>query len=275
MENFTSKLDSPFKEEEKSFQLFIGCIPGTAKPEHFIQKYKKYGEIFDIKLKQGKNKKTASGHATFTTPSKQLYKFLISTPQTILGRRITCQPYLKGKDKLSHIKSLNNRRIFIKGLNPEWKDDQIFEFFHQIWEVEKAYAIRKSQHTNRGFGYVNFFRAEDAKEAIRLECLDFEGFLVKCKPFKKISNADKSYSSGHEAYNTAHHQRRRRKNRPNLLKKKKKKSKKPNLDFSERDERKITGIIRSKRIQYFVGKNHCPLNLRLNQVINRSRSMGN
>lgn len=238
--------------DSQKYTVFIGCLPGRANQEDLI---KKYGNIFDIKITR-KGGKKGSGYGSFSTPSKPLYEHLISTPQKIDGRVITCRPYLQGDAKIRYLQRLNKRRIFIRGLDLKWTDGKIFEFFSQLWEVEKAYAIRDLNGASRGYGYVNFFRPKDAKNALNRGFLDFEGVHVKCTPFQK----QPGHESGADKVGNTKVDRRKK----SKLKKKTNLKKKPNLDFKHRGPSKVTGIARARRGRLLLQKNHKFCNLRMN-----------
>lgn len=190
--------------EDKRFTIFIGCIPGQTRAEDLIKAYGHIGEIFNINLKK-KNNKAGSGYGTFCTKSTELFKYLTSSPQQLLGRDITCRQYLSGEEKRKYLASLHNRRVFIKKLNLSWSDEKIFEIFKDFGNIERAYAIRTSSGDSKGFGYVNFACYEDAKAALERQQFLFEGTTIeihayfKSKDYVPVSNKKEgklSYGSG-------------------------------------------------------------------------------
>lgn len=261
---------------KKIYTVFIGCIPGKTKPEDLKKKYEKLGKIFSIKLRKKAGKETGSGFGSFSTWNQRLYEHLISTPQRIHGRLITCRPYLDGKEKVKYLKSLNKRRIFITGLNSRWSDQEIFGFFSLYWEIEKAYAIRNSRNVSRGFGYVNFFKPRDAEEAVKRKILIFNGNYVECRTFQKNGkkNLHDEYPEQRKLNNhhtdTGHNNEER--NTKFLQKRKRKILKLPNLDFSDKDQSIASGIARSRRTRRRLKKNHGIQNLRINRPSGRRRS---
>lgn len=172
------------KNEEKSYTLFIGCIPGQTTAEDLVKAYGHIGEIFNINLKK-KNNKAGSGYGTFCTKSTELFKFLTNCPQQLLGRDITCRQYLSGEEKRKYLASLHNRRIFIKKLNPAWSDQKIFEIFKDYGKIERAYAIRTSSGGSKGFGYVNFASYNDAKATLERRSVAHEGTTIEIHAYFK------------------------------------------------------------------------------------------
>lgn len=263
MEEKPNQAKVKFSGKREIYTVFIGCLPGKTTTRDLIKKYKKRGKIFNINLKKKFGKGSSSGYGSFRTSSRSLFKYLITTPQTIHGRRITCRKFLEGKEKIEYLESLNQRRIFITGLDSNWTDEEIFGFFSQNWEIEKAYAIRKSKNVNRGFGYVNFYRVEDVQEVLKMNYLRFNGVNVECRIFKKFGKSFKKNNSienfGRENYENL--------NIPRFLKKddEEKKLKLPNLDFSEKDKSIVNAIARSGRIRRQIKKKHRLTNLRFNQ----------
>lgn len=272
--NYESRSQNASSHKTK-YSVFIGCISGRTRPQDIINKYSEFANIFDIKLRK-KGENAGSGYGTFSTDSLELYQFLITMPQEILGRKVTCRPDLKGEDRRKHLDSLNNRRIYIKGVNPQWTDEQIFQLFHVHFpgKVERAYAIRNVNGKSEGFGYVNFSEVKIAKAAIRRKWLMLEGFKVECRPYsksiklsktkRKVSNNRRSMMEGSKFELGSQRTRRFRSFYLQENQQDRRSSeilRKPHLDFETKEPLKCTFL--STKLNLY-RKNHLHSNLRLN-----------
>lgn len=245
---------NPYPPSKKKYSIFIGCISGQTTSKDLKKKYSEISRIFDIKIRR-KKKNAGSGYATFSTHSFELFQFLISTPQEILGRKVTCRPDLKGRDRRKQQNLLNSRRIFIRGLNLSWTDEKIYKLFNSYFKgkIERAYAIRDSFGNSRGFGYVNFTDAVQAKNAIGKKKLKLEGFNVKCQAYSKPRENGKKKGGLKSDFNPS------RICLKNLDSNKRKW--KPMLDFETKEPLKCTYFSKNLDLR---GINHQFSNLRIN-----------
>lgn len=58
--------------------------------------------------------------------------------------------------------------LFIKGLDKEWKHNDLYDLFKDFGEILSAKVSVDADHNSRGYGYIQFSREEDALKAIQL-----------------------------------------------------------------------------------------------------------
>lgn len=264
------------QSQRKKYTLFIGCIPGRTSAQDLIKKYSHLGKIFEIKIKKKKIKKGGAGYGTFSTFDKNLYNFLVSTPQKILGREITCRPSLHGEEKQKYLASLHNRRIFVKGLKQSWSDKQIFELFSSRWGIERAYAIRGRNGQSKGFGYINFKVYEDAKQVIDMKTCYFGKSRIQCYPYyrskdykllKKFEKKTRKFSKETSGANAQIQQNNVRiPIQSPISQQAQAHRRRPDLDFSRDDPLKCTLVVQTmNKVKFAINHLSKANNLRMNK----------
>lgn len=231
------------------------------------------GNIYevDLKIKKIKSKGISSGFGTFSTYDQSLYNYLISETQNILGRDIICRPYYRGEEKEEYLASFHNRRIFIKGLDPNWTDEEISKIFLSKWPIERAYAIRDHNGISQTYGYVNFVNYEDAKQSLKDRFLKFEDKIFHCFPYyksKDYNRIEQQCAGNPLEKNLEDNIQYRRKRR---ARGKKKKKWKPNIDFETKEPMKCV-ILKHKRLVFKINNNHNDDNLVLTKEMSYSEN---
>jgi polyadenylate-binding protein len=60
----------------------------------------------------------------------------------------------------------SNAGLFIKGFGKEWTHKDIFDHFKRFGEIISAKVSIDETHHSRGYGFVQFTKEEEAKEAL-------------------------------------------------------------------------------------------------------------
>jgi RNA recognition motif-containing protein len=63
---------------------------------------------------------------------------------------------------------LKQRRLFVKNIPKSMTDRELLRLFRSLFNIEKAYQIRKVQDHGMGYGYAIFSRKEGAQSALSL-----------------------------------------------------------------------------------------------------------
>ena len=169
----------------QNFLIFIGCLHGKTNEQLVEAYFSQFGPIYNIRLRK-KGQGGSAGFGTFSVSSYEQFRRIIDQDHFLLGRKIICREYLLGNQKEAFLKDLNQRRVFIRNVPPEFSDLDIRAIFSRFGNVNKAYAIRDEFGNSRGFGYVCFEHVREANQVIQQRMLKVLGrHLIECLPYDK------------------------------------------------------------------------------------------
>lgn len=178
----------PQTQKKIKYGIFCSCVPTQATSQDIRKTFGHLGPINSLKVRTKKGK-AGMGYAIFSTPSKDMFDYMVSMSHELLGETIYCRAYYSGKDKSKYLEDLNSRRIFIRNIPIRLKDPQIFKIFERFGQVERAYAIRDEEGNSLGYGYVNFASKFQADKILQLQKLQIGlGEVIFCEAYKKSDN---------------------------------------------------------------------------------------
>lgn len=149
----TTRSLQPFMEEDKRasspsapVKLFVGCVPSEISLATLEEHLRKFGEVTQVtRLGSGKSRlKKGNGHCVVVTPSSAAaLKLIEQNPYNIAGRSLKLEMFQQGKDRNAVVAEKNQRRFFLKGLDPATTIEDIIEQFKRDHgEIENVHFIQ-------------------------------------------------------------------------------------------------------------------------------------
>ena len=171
---------------EIRYSIFVGCLPPRATKLDLENHFSKFGKIYDLQMSR-KSNKTLICFAVFSVGKKKQFTKIINTPQFLYRRAISCRPYFSGWRKDEYLRTIEDRRVFLKNIPKNYSDKQIFDIFRKFGVVERAYGIRDDEGYSLGFGYVNYIDLDDAIKVIKLQdvILPHNMGVIQCYKFDR------------------------------------------------------------------------------------------
>ncbi|XP_055328000.1 squamous cell carcinoma antigen recognized by T-cells 3-like isoform X2 [Paramacrobiotus metropolitanus] len=81
---------------------------------------------------------------------------------------ISVSPVLPERDR-------KERTIFVSNLNYQTSEETVYNFFHSLGEIKDIRLAKDVRGRSRGFGFVEFFRPDVAKEALEMDRKEMDG----------------------------------------------------------------------------------------------------
>lgn len=168
--------------------LFIKNLPGDTKSSDIYQLFEPYGEIFSCKVKYNPNG-TCKGYGYVQYENKEDADKAIAdmNKKTFKGTKIVVEPFIASEARTASFMKYNN--LFVKNIPKRFVDKDLVNLFEAHGEIISAVVIKESPDAkeNKGFGFVCFKKAEDAKSAEeKLNGLTIEGQnLYVCRALPK------------------------------------------------------------------------------------------
>lgn len=127
-------------------KLFVGCVPSEISLATLEEHLRKFGEVSQVtRLGSGKSRlRKSTGHCVVIAPSLDAASKLIEqNPYLIAGRYLKLEIFQQGKDRNAIVAEKNQRRFFLKGVNPEISIEEIAEELKKHYgEVENLHIIK-------------------------------------------------------------------------------------------------------------------------------------
>lgn len=173
--------------DKTSSNLFIKNLPGETKSVELYQLCVPYGKIFSARVKYNPNG-TCKGYGYVQYETKEEADKAIEAVNgtTFKGTKIAAERFLASGSRTASFMKYNN--LFVKNVPKRFTDKDLVSLFEPHGEIISAVVIKESPDAaeNKGFGFVCFKKAEDAKNAEeKLKNLTIEGqalFICRALP---------------------------------------------------------------------------------------------
>jgi len=178
--------DGKSKGKEKAqTTIWVGCIPLDASGEHVREYFEQYGAVADVTLEYDEMG-VSRGEAHVDFQDGQAAKSVLAHYESKDG--MSFDPLEWGSGVLLDIKAADKEhgdvpiteRIFVGGLSPHMKQDEVSSFYAQYGAIRDIVMKCDSDGVSRGFCYITYKHVESAKKA--LEQAGGNG-MGTCRPY--------------------------------------------------------------------------------------------
>lgn len=176
MDEFLSK----FKVKD----IFVGGIaPGSdmsAIINYFQNRLKSEIQIKHPESKSKKSGKKPRGYFVIQNLTSQQVKTLLKNRDPeIEGVTYHLKPYFTGSQLKAYKKYLREKKLYVKGVPPDWGTKELSSFLSNFGKLEEACAIVDLETRKcRGYGFGVFERVEEAKRCRNLKELRVGGAVL-------------------------------------------------------------------------------------------------
>eukprot|EP01022_Parablepharisma_sp_SALTPOND_P000816 TRINITY_DN105101_c2_g1_i1.p1 TRINITY_DN105101_c2_g1~~TRINITY_DN105101_c2_g1_i1.p1 ORF type:complete len:637 (+),score=55.87 TRINITY_DN105101_c2_g1_i1:218-1912(+) len=146
--------------------VFVKNLPGEAKSKDLYDFFSPYGKIFSCRAKYNSTGLCKGyGYVQFDTKEAAEKAIAEANGKEIKGTKIEVCPFKAREARNSSITMYNN--LFVKNIPKNYTNDELKSLFVPYGDIVSAVVIkdRADASENRGFGFVCFRKAEDAKVA--------------------------------------------------------------------------------------------------------------
>lgn len=170
--NIHNTLPQNNQQGKSTKKLYLSSLPSTVSENKLKMVFGRFGKVHSIKLSRDSRNGFCRGFGSITFKNEINLEKILSMDLKIMGRSISCEPFIERERDLELRKIINSRRrVFVSNI-PTWMTNQnLRQFFSQYGDVVSAYRIEQHGSMKKmPFGYIYF---EDISAAEK--CLE-EGF---------------------------------------------------------------------------------------------------
>jgi RNA recognition motif-containing protein len=178
--------DTNGQKPEDDRKLFVGGLTWDTTPEDLREYFANFGTILDCSIKHDPTTGRSRGFAFLVFDRKEIVdKILSQNEHFVKGRKVDPKPahrrlglttnninnnnHMSSSSSSSSL-SNNNRKVFIGGLDPNFPDVQLREYFSQFGTIDEIdLPYDKEKNERRPFCFISFQNEQSAQEVLRLQ----------------------------------------------------------------------------------------------------------
>lgn len=177
--------DTNGQKPEDDRKLFVGGLTWDTTSDDLREYFSSFGNILDCSIKQDPTTGRSRGFAFLVFDRKEIVdKILSQTEHFVKGRKVDPKPAHRRtglnnlNNQTNHMSSSlssnsisnNNRKVFIGGLDPNFPDVQLREYFSQFGPIDEIdLPYDKEKNERRPFCFISFQNEQSAQEVLRLQ----------------------------------------------------------------------------------------------------------
>ncbi|KAA8518253.1 hypothetical protein F0562_015864 [Nyssa sinensis] len=149
-------------------KLFVRGLAWNTTSETLCAAFEVHGEIEEGAVIIDKVTGKSRGYGFITYKDMESSQSALRAPSKLIdGRMAVCNLACEGLTSTSTTSDITQRKLYIGGLSPDTTSEMLLYFFERHGEIEEgSVAYDKDTNKSRGFGFVTYKTAEDAKKAI-------------------------------------------------------------------------------------------------------------
>ncbi|UYV68900.1 hypothetical protein LAZ67_6001535, partial [Cordylochernes scorpioides] len=154
------------KEERQpiSSDICVKNIPFSTTNDQLADFFSRFGEVKDARVIHGASGKQ-KGFGFVAFENKEIVNTLLDKEEPlVLGDR-----KLDLVDKRKETNNITSTKYFVRNIDFDITDDQLFEYFSTFGRVKETHILRRSSGQSRGIGSVNFANVKIARDVIERE----------------------------------------------------------------------------------------------------------
>lgn len=178
--------------------LYVGGIPGHLSDEYILSYFKQYSPQAKLKVVRYPTRSPKCDIFGFLTIPVDIMPLIQNQEHILANKKLIFEEHLSDEKSILIKNSLKRRRLFVRGIKKGITDQDLFEAFSCVGDLESAYIIKDQlNNKSRSFGYVTF-----RDESVAFELADAGTFMCKgiklfVHPFLKNSNMISSKPDQH------------------------------------------------------------------------------
>jgi len=143
--------------------IFVDNLPKSFKKNEFVDLFKNFGKILDVKLLKHKTgSETSYGFVEFAEEENGKRAINELHWKMLESRNIRVS-----RAKLSS-QQVSVTNLYVENIPKEWKDDNLYSYFRNICEITSARVlINRKNEVSQGVGFVHCVNNEEAKKAVK------------------------------------------------------------------------------------------------------------
>ncbi|CAF0778839.1 unnamed protein product [Adineta steineri] len=208
--------DGHGQKAEDDRKLFVGGLTWDTTQDDLREYFSNFGNILDCSIKHDPTTGRSRGFAFLIFDRKDIVdKILSQNEHFVKGRKVDPKPAhrrlaMNNNNQMSSLSSSslsslsnNNRKVFIGGLDPNFPDTQLREYFSQFGTIDEIdLPYDKEKNERRPFCFISFQNEQSAQEVLRLQRHTIGDITVdvkRAKP-KTLNNQQQQQQQMYDPY---------------------------------------------------------------------------
>ena len=187
---------------ENLLKLFVGGLNYLSLRDDIKSYFESFGKVQSCSLLTDKNTGKSRGFAfvSIKDPQNILEKKILSRKHEINGKIVDVKLAVEGKKREEMLDS--SKKIFVGGLDPNVKNDDLRDYFSKYGPVREACVLfDNNRGASRCFGFVTFEKKETVERLVKNNNYSIKGKPVDVKQalpksMQKVQNI--KYQSGED-----------------------------------------------------------------------------
>ena len=167
---------------EGCLKLFVGGLNYLSMQPDIKSYFETFGNVSSCYLLNNKETGKSRGFAfvTIEDPENKKKKKIFSRKHEINGKIVDVKPAVEGKKREEMLDS--SKKIFVGGLEPSVKDEDLKKYFSKFGPVREACVLfDNNRGASRCFGFVTFEKKETVDELLKENNYKIKGKIVDVK----------------------------------------------------------------------------------------------
>lgn len=203
------------QKPEDDRKLFVGGLTWDTTQEDLREYFSNFGNILDCSIKHDPTTGRSRGFAFLIFDRKDIVERILSQSEHFVkGRKVDPKPAHRRlaqtnpnhthsalSSSSSHSLSNNNRKVFIGGLDPNFPDVQLREYFSQFGTIDEIdLPYDKEKNERRPFCFISFQNEQSAQEVLRLQKHTIGDVTVDVKRAKPKTSNNQQQQAMYDPY---------------------------------------------------------------------------
>ena len=187
--------------------LFIGGIHRECNQEEIFKFLKSFDDVLWIKIEVEQGTGQGRGHAYAIVASKEgQAKILLQTKHKIMGLQIGISVWKSSKEYLSEKDMAMKRKVFVKRLSPNCREQEVADYFSTFGRVEKAEIRRNhADNSSRKIAFVIFENEKSATDCLNCKIHFIKGKEILVKRCRNPTEVKKDRNMTYDGFESERH----------------------------------------------------------------------
>ncbi|XP_031267715.1 polyadenylate-binding protein 6-like [Pistacia vera] len=146
--------------------LFIKNLDPSVKGTCLLGLFCQFGTVLSCKVAEENGKSKGFGFVQFDSEESAAAARTALHDTVFRGKKLYVSKFVKKIDRIATGENLKFTNLYVKNLAEDMTEDALHEMFSKFGKVCNVVIMKDGKGNSRGFGFVNFESAEEARKAV-------------------------------------------------------------------------------------------------------------
>nr|DAD44535.1 TPA_asm: hypothetical protein HUJ06_002765 [Nelumbo nucifera] len=155
----------PLPRKSGVANLFVKNLDHSVDSAGLQEIFSKFGNILSCKVAEENGQSKGFGFVQFDSEESALAAIKALHDTLLHGKKLYVSKFIKKSDRQNTCE-LKYTNLYVKNLDHDLTEDLLLDKFSDFGKVCNVVIMKDNQGKSKGFGFINFESAEDAKKAV-------------------------------------------------------------------------------------------------------------